>query len=45
MDDDEKRFPRINLWQFLAGIWRLIVRVSMWPMEYHRHNRDRKSSR
>jgi hypothetical protein len=30
-DDDEERFPRITLWQFLIGILKTIVWFEMWP--------------
>jgi hypothetical protein len=42
MDDEEKRFPRITLWQFLAGIFRLIVKIDKWTFDF-RPSRNRKS--
>jgi hypothetical protein len=45
MDDEEKRFPRISLWQFLSGIWHLIVRVSIRPLDYNRPSREQKNER
>ncbi|MBM6583991.1 hypothetical protein ILT44_27710 [Microvirga sp. BT689] len=30
-EDDEERFPRITLWQFLAGILKTMIRFAMWP--------------
>jgi hypothetical protein len=30
-EDDEERFPRITLWQFLVGILKTIVWFEMWP--------------
>jgi hypothetical protein len=31
-EDDEERFPRITLWQFLIGILKTAVWFEMWPM-------------
>jgi hypothetical protein len=31
-EDDEERFPRITLWQFLVGILKTIVWFEMWPI-------------
>jgi hypothetical protein len=31
-EDDEERFPRITLWQFLGGIVKTIVWFEMWPL-------------
>ncbi len=30
-EDDEERFPRITLWQFLVGIFKTVVWFEMWP--------------
>lgn len=31
-EDDEERFPRITLWQFLVGMLKTIVWFEMWPI-------------
>jgi hypothetical protein len=31
-EDDEERFPRITLWQFLVGILKTGVWFEMWPI-------------
>jgi hypothetical protein len=31
-EDDETRFPRITLWQFLIGILKTVVWFEMWPL-------------
>lgn len=30
-EDDEERFPRITLWQFLVGVGKTIVSFEIWP--------------